>query len=223
MCIRDSFYADACSSCGRQTLYVAGAPLSVIGVGIYFALLAWLLVRPRSILLFVVAVATLGAHLAILTSFSVNQPCFYCWGAFLFLLVASLLLARSTPGALTTGTVCLAVSLAAGSLTIHRTSAFQYVSPLAQALAREAANDPSLDSRNINVIVYESLSCGLCRRFNEEYEPRLAAGARRPVRFFHRYATNVPAVPTIIIVGLPQGIYTGLPPYEELRSVFAKQ
>jgi hypothetical protein len=213
--------ADGCSSCGAQAIYIVGFPLSLIGSTAYLVLLIGVTLRPRSIVVFVGAVVFLGMHLAILTSFQVDHPCIYCWAAFLFLVIACLLLIHSRPG-ITSGIAVVAVSFAVTSVIIHWSNAVELISPSVRRLAGEAANDKSFDSQIINVIVYESKSCGLCDRFNDEYEPRLEVESKRPVKFFHRFANEVTAVPTIIIVGVPDGVYTGLPSYEKLRSVFAR-
>ena len=205
----------ACVSCGRAQLYIDGVPLAWIGLCLYVGLLIGGLNYFASLrILFFIAILA-GAHIAIQTSFP-DHSCLYCRFAFTGSLLALFALIIKQGSLQLMPLLALAASMICFSIIIHTTHLLVMESPDVRKLVIALNTDSTFDSHYINVVVFESPTCHLCREFNTEYEPQLLHDSHRPLRFFHKASEAITAFPTIIIVGRQNDIYMGLPPYDSL-------
>jgi hypothetical protein len=206
-----------CKTCGMEVLYFAGAPLSLIGLVLYASVLSLYVCKFKLNAAVYLMAFLIGCHIGIWSSFRF-PPCIYCLGAFAGILFAVLITWIKTPACRYSPFYCFVFGLVMISVMIQNTRLIQVNSSELQAIIKNLDNDKTLDRNLTNVVVYESDTCGVCKRFNSEYEPKLIRDSRAKLNFSIRSSSSITTYPTIIIVGKQTVSFVGLPPYSELLA-----
>lgn len=212
----------ACRACGTEQVHVGGVPLPIVGIGAYIALLFCTGLASSKKAVTFGSACVLGAHVAIMTSFTAGAACGLCRLAFLGLVLVflSCWLLKAPTLNLWPPTV-LVISLASVSLVIHKTDLIRVGNKNLKSLESSLRKDAEFAPDLINVIVFESENCGLCRTFRTAYEPDLRRELEGKVKILYRKSALIHSFPTILLMGKSSGYCIGLPSYAYLLELIS--
>jgi hypothetical protein len=161
--------------------------------------------------------AVLGFHIAVFTSYWNGSICPLCVAALTGTIVAVLGLFVARRGKaylLVIFTCCLSLS----SVIVHSTRLLGFDSPQLLKLGKDLNAEKNFDRHFVNIVVFTSDSCSLCKKFRSEYDPELKRDATVPVRIFYRTSKALITFPTVFFVGGEQPAEIGLPPFQKLLA-----